>query len=102
MKLNFYSIYDVATGAYMRPFLMPADAAAERAFKGLALDAEHDIGKHPEDYTLFKVGIFDDNTGQIIAFDPEKVVTALALVSASRNIKKDSLREFDTSLQEVN
>ena len=51
----FYSIYDTATSAYMRPFIAPQDAQAIRLFKDIALDADHDVGKHPEDYSLFKL-----------------------------------------------
>ena len=32
MRLNVYSVYDVAAGAYARPFFLQSDAAAIRVF----------------------------------------------------------------------
>lgn len=99
MKMNIYSIYDVAAGAYLRPFFMQSDGQATRSFSDIAQDASHEIGKHPEDYTLFKLGLFDDNTGEIIAFDPEKIATALELVAQSRKVNKAELRALDDEVK---
>jgi hypothetical protein len=99
MKMNMYTIFDVASGAYMRPFFMPSDGQAKRAFKDISTDAEHEVGRHPEDYTLYKVGIFDDNSGEVMAFSPEKIVTALACVSESRQITPGQLKVFDEEMK---
>lgn len=98
MKLNVYSIYDVATGAYMRPFFMQSDGQAIRAFKDIATDKDHEIGSHPEDYTLVRIGVFDDNKGQIHPEDVESLATALEMVGQSRNIKPGALKEFDDAV----
>lgn len=84
MKLNSYTIFDTATGAYMRPFFMLADGQAERAFLDLANDPEHEIGKHPEDYYLMRNGIFDDQTGRYTPEELETLMTGLEAVSAGR------------------
>ena len=68
MKLNAYTIYDVASGVYMRPFFSQADGQAIRGFKDIATDADHEIGKHPEDYKLFRIGAFNDNTGKMTSY----------------------------------
>lgn len=68
MRLNAYTIFDSATGAYSRPFFSTADGDATRNFSDIANDPEHPIGKHPEHYSLYRVGTFDDQTGQ---FSPE-------------------------------
>jgi hypothetical protein len=92
MKLNAYTIYDVASGTYMRPFFSQADGQAVRGFKDIATDADHEIGKHPEDYTLYRVGSFNDTTGKMEGEELEKLTTGLECVAADRNIKKDSLK----------
>lgn len=84
MKLNIYAIYDTATGAYMRPFFMQSDGQATRAISDLVQDENHEVGKHPEDYSLFRVGIFDDNTGTLVPENPECLATALELLSLHR------------------
>ena len=35
---------------------------AVRTFADMANDSNHNIGKHPEDYTLYHIGEWDDNT----------------------------------------
>lgn len=95
MKLNMYSIFDTGSGIYLRPFFMQSDGQATRSFGDIAQDKDHDIGKHPEDYTLFKLGLFDDNTGEIVSWPPEKIATALELVAQRRKVKPGSLVDFD-------
>jgi len=94
MKMNAYSIFDSASGIYQRPFFMPADGQATRAFKDISCDADHEIGKHPEDYSLWRVGIFDDNKGQLIPEDRECLATALELVAQARQIQRGQLDAF--------
>ncbi len=84
MKLNAYSIFDSASGLYMRPFFNGSDGEAKRAFGDIAMDAEHPIGMHPEDYSLHRIGIFDDNTAKIIPELNECLITALESVSLTR------------------
>lgn len=97
MKHNMYAIYDTAAGMYLRPFTAIADGQAQRGFSDIIMDKDHEFGKHPEDYTLFKVGIFDDNNGEITPFVPEKIITGLAVVAASREIKPGSLKEISNA-----
>lgn len=99
MHLFMYSIYDSASCAYMRPFYAQTDGMATRSFGDIAQDANHEIGKHPADYTLFKVGIFDDNTGEIVPMAPERIASALELVSQARNIAPGQLSVFDQKLK---
>lgn len=65
MKHIICSIYDTATEAYMRPFTAQSDGQAIRLFEDETLRPESEIGKHPEDYALFRVATFDDNKGHM-------------------------------------
>ncbi len=97
MRQQIYSIYDVASGLYQRPFVAQSDGQVTRSFSDLARDSEHEIGQHPEDYTLFSLATFNDNTGEIVGHPaPEKIATALELIAIDRNVKKDQL-DFDAS-----
>ena len=93
MKLNAYTIYDVASGVYMRPFFSQADGQAVRGFKDIATDADHEIGKHPEDYTLYRIGAFNDTTGKMEGEEMEKLTTGLECVHAAREIEPGTLKE---------
>nr|UXQ88119.1 MAG: nonstructural protein [Microvirus sp.] len=92
MKLNAYTIYDVASGVYMRPFFSQADGQAIRGFKDIATDAEHEIGKHPEDYTLYRIGSFNDTSGKMEGENLEKLSTGLQCVHKDRNPNKAELQ----------
>lgn len=95
MKMNIYTIYDVASGAHLRPLFCQADGEAMRVFSDHALDAENPIGKHPEDYTLIRIGHWDDNTAEIFPEKHTKLLTGLAVVSQSRQIEPAQLKEAD-------
>ncbi len=89
MKFNTYSIFDTATGLYSRPFFTQSDGEAIRSFSDISCDAEHPIGKHPEDYTLLRLGTFDDTTGKLNDEDNSSLATALELIAGSRNNTPD-------------
>jgi hypothetical protein len=66
MKLNVYSIFDSAAKAYTSPFFMHNDGLAIRAFQdNVNAEQENNISKHPDQFTLFRIGEFDDSTGEI-------------------------------------
>jgi len=100
MKLNAYTIYDTASGTYMRPFFSQADGQAVRGFKDIATDADHEVGKHPEDYTLYRVGAFNDTTGKLEGEELEKLTTGLECVAAGRQINHDKMEELQRSQAE--
>lgn len=85
MKLNIYTIFDTASGVYMRPFFAQSDGQATRSFSDISNDKSHEIGKHPEDYSLYRIGIFDDNKAAITPEDKECIATALELVAVQKN-----------------
>ena len=88
MRYFLYSVFDSASAMYERPFCAQADGAAIRSFTDIACDADHPIGMHPEHYSLFRLGTFDDNTCVV---DPELAVCigkAHELVASSRVVDK--------------
>ena len=63
MKLEIFTIHDVKAAVYNRPQFMINKAMAIRTFGDLVNDNHGDnneISKHPEDYTLFHIGTWDD------------------------------------------
>ncbi len=98
MKLNIYSIFDQASGLYSRPFFTQSDGEAVRSFTDLATDGKHPVGIHPEDYTLYRLGIFQDTDGRFFDEDNSMLATALELCAAARNVSKDNLDLFDKKI----
>lgn len=81
MKTKIYSIFDTASGIYLRPTFARADGEIMREFSNLCADPNHAIGQHPEDYSLFRLGNFDDQGGKIQNEDNECLATGLEMVA---------------------
>lgn len=72
--------YDKKAQAYMTPFFVNNQQLGIRAFKDACNNAESPICRNPEDFSLFRLGTFDDNTGAMKLSDvPEPVVEAINL-----------------------
>lgn len=62
MKHNLYTIYDVKAETYLFPLKLQNHAVALRELKRAVNDPQTQFFNHPEDFTLFFLGTFDDNT----------------------------------------
>lgn len=80
MTLNAYSIYDNKALVYHSPFFAPTDGAAMRMFADTVNDPNTTLSRHPADYSLHRVGQFDDSNGEIVAHMRAHVVDALTLL----------------------
>jgi hypothetical protein len=98
MKTQLYAIYDTASGTYQKPVFARADGEVTREFQSLCTDAESPYGQHPEDYSLFRLAIFDDLTGKITDEKNECLATGLELVALSRNVNRDNIEALDLKL----
>jgi len=67
---KIYSVFDSKAESYTPPFVDNAEGRALRTFADCCNDQGHQFGKHPEDYTLFCLGEFNDDTG---AIDQDKI-----------------------------
>lgn len=79
MTFGIYSIRDVLTG-FMTPVIEQSDAAACRNFR-MACDTYPRSGSSmmqwkPEDFSFFKLGTFDSETGIISPFSQPELLTS--------------------------
>ena len=65
MKSSVFTVYDEKAEAFMSPFFMGTDALAKRGFADAINNPETPMGKHPHDYTLFCIGEWSDQKGEI-------------------------------------
>lgn len=65
MLLNVYSIFDVKGKCFGQPFFMAHNGIALRSFSDLIQDKNTTICKHPEDFKLYLIGEYDDNSGAL-------------------------------------
>lgn len=83
--MNIYSIKDIKAKLFGQPFFSRNDASATRSiavYLGKPNDGDP-MAKYPEDFVLYRLGKFDDETGAII---PEETpVSLVALQTLSKN-----------------
>lgn len=65
MILEIYTIYDSATQAYGRPFFLASKGEALRFAIQVSEDPNMLIGRFPDQFTLFRIGQYDDQSAYI-------------------------------------
>jgi len=63
--MRMYSVYDTKAEQYGNPVYCRTDGEARRQFAKVATDTQTEIGQHPEDFMLFRVGSFDAEKGVV-------------------------------------
>lgn len=75
MQLMAYSVRDMKTEIYTPPFFNKSHGEAERTFRELINDENTMPGKYPEDYDLYHLGVYDDQTGTMKVLDTPQHIT---------------------------
>lgn len=65
MILIACAVRDSAVDAFMRPFHVPSTGMAVRSFRDEVNNPESPMHKHPEDFELFELGTFDEESGKM-------------------------------------
>jgi hypothetical protein len=75
MKKVYYAVYDRKSETYSAPFLEVKDGTAIRAVQDLVMsNPDHPFAKHPGDFSLHRLGVFEDESGTIEGLPkPEKL-----------------------------
>jgi hypothetical protein len=108
MELQVFSVYDQKAKAFLPPFFFHNEGIARRTFMDMVNKKDHQWNAHPEDYTLFKIGRFDDNSGEMIGVSPETLVNGLQVIDDALGMdglenvlaNLDSLKELVIKLDE--
>lgn len=81
MLLNVYSIFDAKLAVFNTPFFARANGEAIRSFSDLVHDSRTTVAQHPEDFSLFHIGQYDDEKGCLLPSHPLNLVQACSFVS---------------------
>ena len=77
--MNLYTVKDLASETFLKPFSMPTDRDAKDGFAHVINEDETPYSKHPEDYILMSLGMFDERTGLLSVSDPKSIARAIDL-----------------------
>lgn len=83
MKRPVCAVYDSAAQVYSNPPLfVPSVAVATRSFTDEVrrVDPQNQLNKHPEDFVLFHLGEYDDETGELSSQKPRQIIRGVDIV----------------------
>lgn len=66
MQWHVCAIKDKVSDTFLQPFCVRHQGEARRHFRHSVNGADSVIGKSPDDFELFVVGLYDDSTGHLI------------------------------------
>lgn len=73
MRYKIVAIRDRATDTFSQPQYVAAIGGAVRSFSDLVNNKETDVGKHPDDFDLYELGEFDDDSGEFHGVKPRQI-----------------------------
>ncbi|QCQ84847.1 nonstructural protein [Blackfly microvirus SF02] len=79
---KIFSVFDSKAASFGVPFADHQEGSAIRNFADAVNDGSNPNNmwhNHPEDFSLFQLAEFDNNTGEIVPIKPKSLVTASAL-----------------------
>lgn len=83
MQIEIFTVYDTQAKAYLQPFFSANADTAKRAFTACIKDKEHLFGQNPDDYKLYFIGSFFDDSGNIESCEsPVLVATGTHVINS--------------------
>lgn len=76
MMHKIVAVFDHKAEAFLKPVFVQSNGAAVRSFGDGVNNPETEFYKHPEDYTIFALGEWDDSNG--VFYQSETATTPLA------------------------
>ncbi len=87
--MKIYSIYDSKAEAYLQPIFATTNGVAIRMFSKAISDEDHAFNQNAEDFTLFEIGSFFEDTAIIEPMTtPKSLCNALTIKSAQGNSRE--------------
>lgn len=86
MNWTIVAIKDRGIDAYVNMTVCRAEGQAIRQFIDIINDpSRKDLHQHPDDFDLYALGVFDDNTGTITSHEPRKIADGKQLSQGADN-----------------
>lgn len=77
---RMYTLYDRVAQAHFAPFCAANDPAASRSVATAAIMDNTIVGQHPNDFDLFGIATFDDQTGVVTPYAAPVLIQRVALL----------------------
>jgi hypothetical protein len=76
-----FAVYDSKAEQYLAPFNATTLGLAERLFTDMVNTEGHQFNRHPEDYTLYKVGTWESETAELMSTEVSVIANGLQVAS---------------------
>jgi len=83
--MRIFAIYDTKSEFYGNPVFIRTDAEARRSFETVVNDPISEIGKHPEDFILYRIGKWDPERGVIESEPGTCIAKAIEFINKETN-----------------
>lgn len=82
MKENLFSVFDEQAKMFKYHFFRVRNGEAIRFFSDGVKDGKSEMARHPEDFSLFSLGLLDNESGEFVAWKiPERLARATDFLS---------------------
>lgn len=82
MKIQYYCIRDIKSNTFNRPFGGLTVEQVKRSIYASILQGNSEIAQFPEDFELYLIADFDDQTGIITGQNPVMICNCREIVSS--------------------
>lgn len=79
MIRQMYAVRDTGARLYGNPFFSVRDEVAVRDFSQAVNDPQSAMYHAPEDFALYWLGSFDDESGDFVCAEPKRLCLALSV-----------------------
>lgn len=98
MNMKIFAIFDKKANAYLRPFTLPSAAHAVREVSEV-MQRPGPFSDYPEDFTLFEIGSFDEESGEVQPLLTHESLGNLLKLGNELRLRR---QKFAAELSEVN
>jgi hypothetical protein len=97
--LYSFSVYDKKASSYNTPFMAATPELARRSFEDLIRDKRTVVGQHPEDYSLFMNGTFDQESGFMSGLEGGPLLVCEGMEAFANVLRYD--KDFQTMIKQM-
>lgn len=100
MQAIIYTIRDTKSEGFTRPSFFVTEEMAVRSFSFAVDGGDQAMTDFPDDYTLYRIGVWNDETGMIEGHDVNRVITGIEALQMSKR-RKAKLEALNVQIEQL-
>lgn len=98
--MYLYSVKDVKSGIFASPFVSENEQTASRALQTTLFTSQDSLLKmYPEDYILYQIGQFDNETGFVVPEELQRIANCCELINQFKHDIDDNVVKIDKKVK---